>query len=381
VLALLCVLPASLYVWLRLRARRSLTHDTLRLETGRLLPSGFALPSLRFVPFVQVRWEYLAPETEELELRLTRGQLAEHVALRERGRYTSLERRVWVQDPFGLARIAFRGVDEREMVVLPQLGGLSQLPALSAPAGGSDLPHPMGLEDGDRLELARYAPGDPARFIHWKAFARTRKLLVRRPERAIAIARRCAAFYVAGPDDDASAAVARLALERRLLGQEWVFGTDLAVAGTSRVDEALTQLLASTAAREHAGRGLQGFLAAADKRGPASVIVFAPPEPSAWISAVVRVASRRQLRVVIAVDGVAEAVHTPRWLALLRRQVPRTGARAAALEEVMLALGRARVPVTLLDRSTGNVLGDIRRRALFRSPSTRPRDMAQGSAA
>jgi hypothetical protein len=380
-LALLCVLPASLYVWLRLRARRALTHDTLRLETGRLLPSGFALPSLRFIPFVQVRWEYLAPETAELELRLARGQLAEHVALRERGRYTSLERRVWVQDPFGLARIAFRGTDEREMVVLPQLGGLSQLPALSAPAGGSDLPHPMGLEDGDRLELARYSPGDPARFIHWKAFARTRKLLVRRPERAIAIARRCAAFYIAGPDDDASAAVARLALERRLLGQEWVFGTDLAVAGTSRVDEALSQLLASTAAREHSGRGLQGFLAAADKRGPASVIVFAPPEPSAWISAVVRVASRRQLRVVIAVDGVAEALHAPRWLGLFRRQAPLMGARAAALEEVLLALGRARVPVTLLDRSTGNVLGDIRRRALFRSDSKRPAGMAQGSAA
>ena len=60
-LAVLCVLPASLYVWLRLRARRSLTHDTLQLETGRMLPSGFTLPSLRFVPFVQVRWDFLSP--------------------------------------------------------------------------------------------------------------------------------------------------------------------------------------------------------------------------------------------------------------------------------------------------------------------------------
>lgn len=365
-LALVCVLPASLYVWLRLRARRSLTHDTLQLETGRLLPSGFALPSLRFVPFVQVRWEFVTPPADTLDQRAHGGELMEHVSLRDRGRYTEIVRRVQVQDPFGLARVAMRGRDAREVVVLPQLGGLSQLPSLSAPAGGSDLPHPMGLEDGDRLELSRYTPGDPARFIHWKAFARTRKLLVRRPERAIAIARRCAAFYVAGPDDDASAAVARLALERKLLGQEWIFGTDLAVSGTSRVDEALTELLASVRARDKQGAGLPGFLAQADKRGPASVIVFGPAEPGAWLSAVTRIAGRRQLRVVIGVDGVYEAKAPPRWLSLFRSEQAQHGARAAALDEVLLVLGRARVPVTLLDRSTGRLLGDIGRRALFR---------------
>ena len=63
-LALLCVLPASVFLWFRLRSRRALTHDPLHLETGRLLPSGFVLPSLRFVPFVQVRWEYLQPELD-----------------------------------------------------------------------------------------------------------------------------------------------------------------------------------------------------------------------------------------------------------------------------------------------------------------------------
>jgi len=379
-LSVLCVLPAALYVWLRLRARRSLTHDTLRLETGRILPSGFSLPSLRFMPFVQVRWEFVTPEVETLEPRAQGGELHEHVALRDRGRHTEIVRRVLVQDPFGLARVALRGSDAREVVVLPQLGGLSQLPSLSAPAGGSDLPHPMGLEDGDRLELSRYTPGDPARFIHWKAFARTRKLLVRRPERAIAIARRCAAFYVAGPNDDASAAVARLAIERKLLGQEWVFGTDLAVSGTSRIDEALTQLLASVNARDKQGGGLPGFLAQADKRGPASVIVFGPAEPGAWLAAVTRVSGRRQLRVVIGVDGVLDTRPRPRWHSLFRSEEQQLGARAAALDEVMLTLGRARVPITLLDRSTGRVLGELGRRALFRreTPSRQP---LQGSAA
>jgi len=380
-LALLCVMPAALFVFFRLRSRRALTHDPLRLETGRLLPSGFELPSLRFVPFVQIRWDYLLPETANLEARPHAGQLIEHVALRERGRHSMIDRRVVIQDPFGLARVELRSRDAREVIVMPELGGLSQLPSLTAPAGGDDLPHPMGLEDGDRLELSRYVPGDPARYIHWKAFARTRKLLVRRPERALALARRCAAFFIAGPDDDASAAVARLALERRLLGQEWVFGTDLAVSGTSRVDEAVTQLLLSINARGMSGVGLPGFLAQADKRGPASVIVFAPPEPGPWLNAVTRAASRRQLRVVIGVDGVAQRVERPRWLRFLRAEPRTAGARAAALDEVMLTLGRARVLVTLLDRSSGRMLGEIGRRALFREEQVESGYGSQGSAA
>ncbi|MET0388503.1 MAG: hypothetical protein ABW321_21205, partial [Polyangiales bacterium] len=187
----------------------------------------------------------------------------------------------------------------------------------------------------------------------------------------LALPRRCAAFYVAGPDDDASAAVARLALERRLLGQEWSFGTDLAVAGTSRVDEALSQLLASVEARELQGRGLAGFLAQSDKRGPASVIVFGPPVPGEWLDAVTRVAGRRQLRVVIAVDGVAAAPTTPRWLGLFRREAPLAGAHGGALDEVLLALGRARVQVTLLDRPTGHAVGAIGQRALLRGAGAR----------
>jgi hypothetical protein len=371
-IALLFVLPSALYVFFRVR-RLPPSQEALRLETDRAAPSGFALPALRFVPFVQLRWEYRTPALKRLELRFEQGRFVEYIALAERGQHQHIERRVLVQDPFGLARIALSSRQARELWVLPHLGGLSQLPALSAPAGGTDLPHPMGLEDGDRLELARYTPGDPARFIHWKAFARTQKLLVRRPERAIAIARRCAAFYIAGPDDDASAAVARLAIERKLLGQEWVFGTDLALSGTSRVDEALTQLVLSVRARALSGAGLQGFLMQADKRGPASVIVFAPPEPGAWLTAVTRLASRRQLRVVIGVDGVAAPAARARWLSLFSEPVPTSGARAAALDEVMLALGRARVPVTLLDRTTGRALGEIGRRALFQKPRPRGR--------
>ena len=139
--------------------------------------------------------------------------------LDERGRFERIERRVTVSDPFGLSRVMLHFAEPRAVDVLPRLGGLRHLPSLSALASGDAMPHPMGLEDGDRIELRRYTAGDPARFIHWKVLSRTRKLMVRTPERALSVARRMAAFMIAGERDDASAAVARLALERQLARQ------------------------------------------------------------------------------------------------------------------------------------------------------------------
>ena len=84
---------------------------------------------------------------------------------------------------------------------------------------------------------------------------------------------------------------------------------------------------------------------------------------------------------VIGVDGVAERVEQPRWLRFFRTESSAAGARAAALEEVMLSLGRARVLVTLLDRSSGRMLGEIGRRSLFREEQSGAVYGSQGSAA
>ncbi|HEX2678487.1 MAG TPA: DUF58 domain-containing protein [Polyangiales bacterium] len=354
---------------LRFALRRAPALDALTLETDTPAQTGFALPALRLLPFTQVRWQWLAPAGASVETTLQDGVAFEHVTLHERGRHASIERRITVEDPFGLSRVSFRARELRASSVLPRIGGLRHLPALVSLSAGGELPHPMGLEDGDRLELQRYSPGDPARFIHWKVFARTRRLMVRKPERAVAVARRCAAFYVAGRDDDATAAVARLAIAHELLGREWVFGTDLSVAGTSQIDAALSALIASVNARELAGSGLAAFLAQVEKRGPASVIVFAPTEPGPWLDAVIAAARRRQLRVVIGVDGVAQHEARRWWLRWLTVAAPVLGVSAAALEAVLNPLARASVAVTLLDRETGRQLGEQERRALLRAAS------------
>ena len=219
--------------WLKLRGPLAHSSLALTLETGRARTTNFRLPSLWYLPLVQVRWQWLTPAGARVRNARENNALTEAVTPATRGRFEQIERLVFVSDPFGISRVTVHMKEPCSLDVLPRIDGLRTLPSLISFASGDASPHPMGLEDGDRLELSRYTPGDPARFIHWKVLGRTRKLMVRRPERALSVARRMAAFMVAGPDDDASAAVARLAIEERLLGNEWTFGTDLDPAGTS----------------------------------------------------------------------------------------------------------------------------------------------------
>jgi hypothetical protein len=340
--------------------------EALLLETGQPLDTGFRLPAPLYLPLVQVRWEWVMPAGATLEFVPEGSTIGERVRLPERGRFTRIERRVVVSDPFGLCRIALRMRQDRGLDVLPRLEGLRLLPSLRALASGDAVPHPMGLEDGDRLELRRYMPGDPARFIHWKVFSRTRRLMVRTPERALSVARRTAAFLIAGERDDASAAIARLALEKRLLGTEFRFGTDLAPGGTDRVGEALAQLMESGSerARTIAGQGLAAFVQTAERGGPVSLIVFAPSRPGPWLETVAALARRRKVRVVIGTDGVYEPARVPLWKRWWSLPLPATGTDLAALEETARTLARAGAALSVLDRPSGRELGETERRAM-----------------
>lgn len=357
--------------WLKLR--RPLPHsgqaasDPLVLETGVFSESGFRLPLPWYLPLVQLRWHWVHPPRASIEQRRAHGALCERVQLADRGRFDAIERRVMLLDPFGLSRVVLRMKQVRPVDALPRIAELSRLPSLVSLASGDAAPHPMGLEDGDRVELRRYAPGDPARFIHWKVLSRTRKLMVRTPERALSVARRTAAFLIAGPDDDASAAVARLALERRLLGSEWVFGTDLDVAGSERIDAALDALMRSTAARARGGEGLEPFLSRIEREGPASVLLFAPSRPGAWLDHAAAAARRRKLRVIIGIDGVYERARPPLVMRLLAFHERPAGTSSADLEQILRVLAQAGAQVTVLDRTSGRALSAEHRKAMQRS--------------
>jgi hypothetical protein len=358
-IATFVVVVSALALWWRLK-RASPTWRSSKLETGTEVQTGFALPSLWWLPLVQVRWHWETPQAVQGEPLRAGGRLVERVTLRRRGLYASVTRRLAVQDGFGLARITFRHRQDGPIEVLPHLGGIRRLPVLTSLTGGEELPHPMGLEDGDRVELRRYVPGDSARFIHWKVFGRTRKLMVRVPERALSRARRTVAYLVAGPHDEPAAAAARAAIEEEALGTDWQFAADGSPEATSDRSEALHKVMGSSRHRAESGSGMTRFLAEVEPQGPAALVVFAPPTMGPWLDQMRSVAARRhgRVRVVIAVDAVHEADPQPRWRRFFLRPLPVFGVERGDLQRVGRALGQLRCEVVIIDRVSGRVLGD-----------------------
>ncbi len=349
---------------LKLRLHRSVQPWSASVfETGRPMPTGFVLPSLRWLPLVRVRWQWFAPPVVEVEGVRDGGRLREQVVFHERGIFEAVIRRILVEDAFGLARLAFREQQAGAIEVLPHLGGIRRLPVLTSLTGGEDYPHPMGLEDGDRVEIRRYTPGDPARFIHWKAFSRTRKLMVRMPERSLSRARRTVAYLVTGMHDEATAAAARAAIEEEALGSDWQFAADGEPEPTSDRAEALHKVIRSAQFSGDSGSGIRLFLAEVDRAGPAALVVFAPPSTGTWIGEIAALAQRRvgHVRVVIAIDAVREGIPRSRWRRWLLSPVAERGVTRVELEQIGRALGQLRCEVVIIDRVTGRILGDASR--------------------
>jgi hypothetical protein len=331
----------------------------LLLETRTAFPTDFSLPSLWFAPLVQLSWTWEEPAGPRVDIARAHGRLLESVRMHERGLYRAVRRRILLEDVLGLSRVAIRLRETPELDVLPHPGALRHIPALTSMAGGDDLPHPLGVDEGDRLELRRYVPGDPARFIHWKVLGRTGELMTRTPERALTLTHRAAAFIIAGDDDDATAAVARVALERGLLGPDFRFGSDADPAGASDLGESLKILMRSTSARTTAGANLRAFLEEVEKKGPASLVLFAPPAPGDWLDAVAGLARIRRLTVLIGVDGVVVDERRPLWRRLLSVEQRAGGTRAGPLGEVLRFLAENRnCRVSVVDRPTGRPLSD-----------------------
>jgi hypothetical protein len=385
-LGLVAIAVASVVLFgiaLRIRVRHPGPVSELVLETNRAAPTGWVLPTFGFLPLVAVRWEWERPGGFVVDPERKLFKRSERVRTAERGRHRGVRRRVIVEDVFRLARVAFRVDDPVVVEARPHPGRLGRMEPLTAFAGGDDAPHPMGIDDGDRTELRRYVPGDPARFIHWKAFARTRKLVVRVPERALSQARRTAAYLVAGPEDEATAAAARVAVERGALGREWVFGASGASEDADNVADATELIVTSAAHRDGDAAGLARFVERAERAGPAALVVFAPPTEGPWIDAVQEIAARRVrgLRVVIAVDGLIPEGERGPLAKLLTLPGEPKGLPVAVLDQTLRTLGRARIDVVVYDRPSGRRLGGAHVSAAKKRSDAKPNGSAKAEAA
>ncbi len=334
--------------------------------------TGFSLPRFAFVPLSTIEWSWLDPLAEVRVVR-EHGRLVEEVVPRGRAERARVVRRVLVGDALGLVRVAFRVVEEREISCLPSVGALGRVELLRSITGGEETYDPLGVPEGERVDTRAYAPGDPARLILWKAYARSRQLRVRTPERALSAARRTVAYLVAGDGDEPAAGVVRAALERGAFGTEWVLGADGPGADATEKRAALDRVVRSAdVAEEERGAGLAPFLARARRGGSAlRAVVFVPARRGAWLErmlAAARGPGVNAFEIVVCTDGIARPPAAS-WLKRLFFRRPSEEAsrvRASEIAEVLRVLRPlAHARVLLVDRAAGRVYAEAHQRALL----------------
>ncbi len=263
----------------------------IRFEAHRGFGEGLVIPSHRWLPMLETSWTWERPQGVKTVLLREHGEVREQIETERRGLSDHILRRFVVEDAFGLARIILRREELRPVEVLPWSGELERSPLMQSLALGAEQAHPLGRPEGDRVDMRRYVAGDPLRLILWKIYARTRELMVRTPEHALAPAVRVVAYLPSCVGDEPAAAAARIAIEGGLLGEDWLFSTDGAERPTADPIEARRLILAS---RSHRDRGdatdLEAFLNATMKRDVGRAVLFLPGVPGPWLERVVRAA-------------------------------------------------------------------------------------------
>lgn len=356
----LSVLLGVLLVRTRLR-RLAVVEDPLELEARRGHVSGRPPIGLAWLPIVEVEAEVVEPAG----LHRADPTGAERLEARHRSAGHEVRRRYRVEDAFGLVRWTWTDTEARAVRVGPWLGGLERSASIDAWSFGENLPHPRGRPLGDPIEMSPYTPGDPLRLVLWKVYARTGELLVRSEEHALDESSRVHAFLVAGDGDEASAAVAWIAVKRRLLGMDWRFGTEGLPEGTSDAEAALDAIAGSRLGFR--AETLDRFMDPARHESGARALLFVPAIEGAWLEPVAALARAFPGRVSAVLGHDAPSAPAGRIGSALRAADSSTDLDALApveqVEALRAQLERAGLEVFVVERSSGRPMHRAPRRA------------------
>jgi len=323
------------------------------LTVGVETETTFRCSRFRLLAVSEVSFDWVVPAAIAVRLVRDGAYFRELVTPLERGRFTSIVRRFSIHDVFGFATLRFRRRWETTLRIQPVPGRADVTLAIRR-ATDDGYSHPSGQPLGELVEMRRYAAGDPMRHILWKVFARSRKLMVREPERAIAPKPAMVGFFVAGANDEPSASTARLFLEEGLLGADFVFAAEGSTRPTSNVGEAIEQVIESHAFRASGADSLGPLLRSVDRGRLDNLVVFAPSTDGAWVDKVLAAAKRLPLppTVVMTVDGQLDR-RPARGLGRFFFRRSRSLDPIADVPQVYDRLRSAGVELRVLHRQTG----------------------------
>lgn len=355
-LLLMVALRTAILLW-QLRLPSAARPHGAEAERAYHLPSP--APLWHWFPFVQVNWEWLEPSARVATGR-KEGREHEAVTIARRGQYSRIVRQWTVTDSLGLNRVRFRRTQTGEFQVIPATGRLSEQPLLVRWSSGDEVSDPRGDPHGDRVDMRQYSRGDSPRTILWKVFARTRRLMVRVPERALAARPKVCAYLVTGPRDEAAAAVCRVILESEMLGPEWRFGSDGGSGQDHHKQPALERICRSAESRRPQPQQLANYLQQAQQDGYGQALVVLPLDLAGEDGAVrdVLLRSGVPVNLCVAIDGDGKK-RAPGWQAWLLQsdddqRLQEQLARVAAIWQGFPGA------ISLVDRRNGAVLGDLK---------------------
>jgi len=107
-----------------------------------------------------------------------------------------------LQDRLGLSRFCWETELLQTIEISPPIIGIRPLPIIAASAQSGDLHTQARERAGDMFDIKTYDPSDGIKRILWKTFAKSRQLVVRRPEPAVLPEGEMPIYLVAAKDED-----------------------------------------------------------------------------------------------------------------------------------------------------------------------------------
>ena len=176
------------------------------------------------------------------------------------------------------------------------------------------------------------------------------------------------AYLLSSRNDEAAAAIARVALESGALGEDWRFGADGSESACASLDEALDKVAQSRALDQAHDYGLETFLQREGALGGTHCIVFASALDYPWLAALKETISRFgvQFSLVLASDGLATRAEPHLWQRLLLRDMDGIAGTAASnpaisaesspnrqIRDLLTDVGQLVESTLIIDRRTG----------------------------
>ncbi len=338
-------------------------RQAINAEAGYPNESGFSLPALSYFPLIKLSWQVRFPDRVSTRIHIGEdGEMIEEIIPEQRCYCEEVQRKFTVSDVLGFCRYSWLQRQTLRCQVLPRTNTIKALPILRSLTAEDGIPNPTGEPQGDRMEIRRYAAGDSVRNIMWKVYARNRQLNVRLPERSVFQSQRTLAYLLSSAHDEAAAAVARLALEKGALGDEWQFGADGSTQVCTDLPQALHVVAASRAfAGDSHAYGLDDFLTRAGTTGGVQCVLFAAADKGPWLTSLQATSARLAGRIslILATDGIAEEKPGKWWQkALFRPAGAASGTTSRGTEKsellgLLTEVGHLVESIVIVDRNTG----------------------------